>query len=179
MCWWIIGLLFFLMMARFSEMFLVLRAKDLGATDFNAVRVMLMFEGVYALTSYPAGFFADRFSRLTLMRIGIVMLLLGDALMLITDQIEFLWVGVAFGGLHLGLTQGIARAMIAQYTPEHLRGTAFSVSYMAIGVSALIANVVAGYSSEMVGANGPFLGGFCFAIMALVWSFIGSREKVL
>ncbi len=50
-------------LARFSEAFLILRARDFGLPDSYALVVLIVMNVVYALTAYPAGRLADRMSR--------------------------------------------------------------------------------------------------------------------
>ncbi|MCP6135414.1 MFS transporter, partial [Klebsiella pneumoniae] len=65
------------------------------------------------------------------------------------------WAGLALGvvawGLHLGFTQGIFAALIADSAPARLRGTAFGVFHLLTGAALLVASVVAGLLWDGVG----------------------------
>ncbi len=52
--------------------------------------------------------------------------------------------GVALWGVHMGVTQGLLSALVADAAPERLRGTAFGVFNLVTGVTVLAASVLAG-----------------------------------
>ena len=53
-------------------------------------------------------------------------------------------VGVALWGLHMGFTQGVLAALVADTAPADLRGTAFGVFNLVSGIALLVASIVAG-----------------------------------
>ena len=68
-------------------------------------------------------------------------------------------VGAGLWGLHMGLTQGLFSAMIADAAPPELRGTAFGLFHLGTGVAVLIASVLAGLLWENFGSPATFLCG--------------------
>lgn len=166
---WFMTMFAILMVARFSETFLVLHAKSMGASEALAPIAVLLFELVHAFSAYPVGKWADRMDRLVLMRIGIIILVLADTIMSLTGLNGF-WCGLTLAGLHLGITQGLISALIAQYTPPHLRGTAFALYYLVVGFAIFASNALAGYMCQTYGSNGPFIGGGVFASAALLFT---------
>ncbi|RII76324.1 MFS transporter, partial [Pseudomonas monteilii] len=71
--------------------------------------------------------------------------------------------GVAAWGLHLGFSQGVFAAMIADSAPANLRGTAFGLFNLLTGVALLAASVVAGLLWDGAGFQATFLVGAGFA----------------
>ncbi|MNN33262.1 hypothetical protein D3C81_1470150 [compost metagenome] len=71
-------------------------------------------------------------------------------------------------GLHLGFTQGVFAALIADSAPANLRGTAFGLFHLLTGVALLAASVVAGLLWDGVGFQATFLLGAAFAGATLV-----------
>ena len=65
-------------LARFSEAFLILRARDFGLPDEYAPAVLILMNVTYALTAYPAGKLADRMSHRTLLIAGLAVLIAAD-----------------------------------------------------------------------------------------------------
>ena len=76
-------------------------------------------------------------------------------------------IGVALWGLHMGLTQGLLSALVADTAPAELRGTAFGMFNLVSGVAMLAASIVAGALWDMIGPNGTFLAGALFTAVAL------------
>ena len=85
--------------------------------------------------------------------------------------------GVALWGLHMGLTQGIFAALVADAAPERLRGTAFGVFNLASGVVLLGASVVAGELWTLHGAGATFYAGAAFALVAALGLLVVMRKR--
>jgi len=75
--------------------------------------------------------------------------------------------GVALWGLHMGLTQGLFAALVADTAPARLRGTAFGIFNLAGGAAMLVASVLAGWLWARYGAPATFYAGALFTVVAL------------
>jgi MFS family permease len=159
-----------LTLARFSEAFLILRAENLGVGLAYAPLVLVGMSLMYTLTAYPAGVLADRMSRRTLLALGIAALVAADVALALASGPGALIAGVALWGLHMGLTQGLLSAMVAETAPETLRGTAFGVFNLASGVAMLAASAIAGALWHFVGPAATFWTGAALAAAAGVLS---------
>jgi MFS family permease len=71
-------------------------------------------------------------------------------------------------GLHMGCTQGVLAAMIAEVTPLELKGTAFGLFNLASGLFLLLASVIAGGLWEAYGPSTTFGLGAVISLSALV-----------
>lgn len=171
--WWIVAIGAIFTLARFSEAFLVLRARQRGLPDSLAPMVLVTMNAIYALSAYPAGVLADRLDRRHLMAAGLTALIASDLTLASAHGLAAVAVGVALWGLHMGLTQGVFAAMIAAASPANLRGSAFGFFNLAGGVAMLLASALAGFLWDKVGPATTFYAGACFAVAAL--SFIMTR----
>jgi len=149
--------------ARFSEAFLILRAENVGVPLAYAPLVLGGMSAVYALTAYPVGVLADRMSRTTLLTIGIAFLVASDIVLALAGGVATLAIGVTLWGLHMGLTQGLLSAMVAETAPADLRGTAFGVFSLASGIAMLVASALAGALWQFVGPAATFWAGAALA----------------
>jgi len=167
-----------LTLARFSEAFLILRSQDLGLEVALAPLVLVGMNVVYAGTAYPVGKLADRMSPNTLLFIGTGVLIAADVALALASNLTLFAVGVALWGLHMGFTQGVLSAMVAQASPAALRGTAFGVFNLASGIAMLAASALAGGLWQFVGPAATFWAGALLAgISALAaWSTLKSRR---
>ncbi len=77
-------------------------------------------------------------------------------------------IGVALWGLHMGLTQGLLSALVADTAPAELRGTAFGMFNLVSGVALLAASIIAGALWDMIGPSGTFFAGALITAVALV-----------
>ena len=155
-------------LARFSEAFLILRAKDRGLSDALSPLVFIAMNVVYAVSVYPVGVLADRVDRRGLMAAGLAVLVAADAVLARAPGLAGVAAGVALWGLHMGLTQGVLSAMVADAAPPDLRGSAFGFFNLASGVAMLAASVLAGLLWEKAGPAATFEAGAVFALASLV-----------
>ncbi|WP_409268879.1 MFS transporter [Pseudomonas sp. KCJK9044] len=166
--WRLIILATLFTLARFSEAFLLLRAQDMGLAAQWAPAVLVLLALAYSISAYPAGTLSDRRGRRVVLMLGLALLLIADLLLALCPG----WIGLALGvvawGLHLGFTQGIFSALIADSTPARLRGTAFGLFHLLTGAALLGASVVAGLLWDGAGFRATFLVGAAFAGATLV-----------
>jgi MFS family permease len=165
--WLVIAVATVFALARFSEAFLVLRALATGLPAMLVPGVMVVMSLVYALAAYPAGVLSDKGSRLRVLAVGLVLLVAADVVLAVAPGIPAVAAGVALWGLHMGFTQGLLSALVADTSPPELRGTAFGMFNLLTGIASLAASVIAGALWDEAGPEGTFLGGAAFAVMTL------------
>jgi MFS family permease len=170
-----VGVVFTL--ARFSEAFLILRARDVGLPMALAPAVMVVMNLVYALASAPAGRLSDRVDRRALLAAGLVSLIVADLVLARLANLAGLALGAGLWGLHMGLTQGVLAALVADAAPADLRGTAFGVFNLASGLALLAASVIAGALWSAHGPQATFEIGAAFAALALAGLALVIRRR--
>src|SRR5262245_35264014 len=121
--WRIVGIASLLTLARFSEAFLILKGQATGLPIASVPVILIGMNIIYSLAAYPAGRLSDRIDRTAVLKAGIALLIAADAVLALADNDWTLGIGVALWGLHMGFTQGLFAAMIADATPPELRGT--------------------------------------------------------
>ena len=94
-------------------------------------------------------------------------MIVADLVLALDGGVGTVMTGVALWGLHMGLTQGLLSALIADTAPEELRGTAFGMFNLVSGVAMLAASVIAGALWDVAGPAGTFLAGAAFTGVAL------------
>ena len=165
--WMVVGVGSIFTLARFSEAFLLLRAESVGMSASMIPLVLVVMNVFYSLTAYPAGRLSDRLGRTGLMTAGLMALIASDLTFSFAETSLQVASGTALWGLHMGLTQGLLAAMVADTASQNLRGTAFGIFSMACGFSILVACLIAGWLWDLFGAASTFLAGAVFAAMAL------------
>ncbi|HGY9625084.1 TPA: MFS transporter [Pseudomonas putida] len=154
-------------LARFSEAFLLLRGQAMGLPALWAPAVLVLMSLAYSLSAYPAGALSDRVGRRAMLMIGLGLLMAADLALAWAPGWLGLGLGVVLWGLHMGFTQGIFSALIADSAPADLRGTAFGMFNLLSGVALLVASVVAGLLWDAAGYQATFLLGALFAAATL------------
>lgn len=166
--WWVVGIGAVFTLARFSEAFLVLRAQQLGFSATWVPVVMVVMAGFYMLSAYPVGKWSDRISRTALLSAGLLLLILADLVLAYAESVTMVLLGVALWGLHMGFSQGLLAALIADTTPANLKGTAFGLFNLVSGIALLLASVIAGWLWQTYGAAVTFYFGAAFSTVALL-----------
>lgn len=166
--WWTVLVGGVLALARFSEAFLILRAEDVGLSLTLVPMVLVVMNVAYAAVSYPAGRLSDRIGRHSLLVSGFVVLIIADLVLATATNLWGVMVGVMFWGLHMGLTHGVLTALVADTSPERLRGTAFGVFNVIRGIGLLMASIIAGGLWDWYGAPVTFYSSAVFAAIAVL-----------
>jgi len=162
-------------LARFSEAFLVLRGQQVGIPVALVPLVMVAMNVIYAAAAYPFGKLSDRMSHSRLLAFGLVVLIAADVVLAASHHWSGVLLGVGLWGIHMGMTQGLLAAMVANTAPADLRGTAYGIFNLASGVALLVASGIAGLLWDQLGAAATFYAGaaFCVATLAaLTWQEI-------
>jgi MFS family permease len=154
-------------MARFSEAFLVLRAQDVGIAIVYAPAVMVVMNVAYALVATPAGAWSDRTDRRRILALSLVPLLVADLALALWPSVIGLVVGVVLWGVHMGMSQGLLAALVADTVPAAQRGTAFGVFNLISGGVMFLASFLAGVLWATAGPQATFLAGGGFALASL------------
>lgn len=166
--WWVVVIAAVFTLARFSEAFLVLRAQSLDLPLVFIPIVLVIMSLAYSLSAYPVGILSDRMDKITLLIVGLLLLLAADIVLAYAQGMIGLAVGVVLWGLHMGFTQGLLAALIAETAPPELRGTAFGMFNLITGVALLFASILAGALWDWTGPQGTFLAGAGFTLLTLI-----------
>ena len=150
-----------------SDMFLVLRAQNLGIKPVFAPLLGLVFNVTYTLGSWPAGKLSDYAAShadggVLRSRYGIA----GAGLMIFAGVYwvfamepsrAAIFAAMACYGLYYALTQPVLRAVVVDTVPRELRGGAFGIFYFVTSVMALVASAATGALWKLFGARVPFM----------------------
>ena len=165
--WIVVGIGLVFALGRFSEAFLVLRAREVGLPLALVPVVMIVMNLVYAAVATPAGGLSDRVDRRLVLAAGLAALIAADLVLANFGSIAGALVGAGLWGLHMGLTQGSFAALVADTAPRSLRGTAFGLFNLASGVALFLASLLAGGLWDRLGSAATFLCGAAFSALAL------------
>lgn len=161
-----------------SDVFLLLRARDLGMSTTLVVLAYVVYNFVYMLGAYPIGILSDRIGRRGVFVAGLAAFAatyLGFAL---TTGATMVWPLFALYGLYMAATDGIGKALITDIAPVERRASAIGLHGMITGLGTLVASVLAGQLWDHVGPAAPFLlgaGSAALAMLLLLAARSGSR----
>lgn len=163
-----LALSFLFTLGNSSDAFLILKAQSIGFTLSQIFLLLAVLNLTATLTGYPLSNLSDRVGRKRLLVIGwfvyaFVYFIFGRTF----DQV--LLVGaVLFYGLYYGLTQGEAKAFVADVVPSARRGTAFGIYNMVVGITLLPASLIAGYLWQTFAPATAFYFGSTMAMVSAI-----------
>ena len=170
--WLVVALGSVFNLARFSEAFLLLRAASVGLPPSMIPVMLMVMNAVYSLSAYPLGRLSDRIGRKGFLTAGLAVLIVSNLVLAFAITGYHVATGVALWGLHMGLTQGLLAAMVADKAPHHLFGTAFGIFHLASGAALLAASLIAGGLWAQFGASATFFTGASIAAAVLIGNLI-------
>jgi len=175
--WFVVAFGSIFTLARFSEAFILLRAQGVGVNVSLIPFVLVLMNMVYTLSAYPVGILSDRLGRMGLLAAGCLVLVASDAVFALASSYALVAVGAALWGLHMGLTQGVFSALVADTSPPNIRGSAFGIFSLASGIAMLAASMLAGWLWDVAGPPATFWAGAAFALAGLT-GFLLRRKHI-
>jgi len=129
-----------------SNMFLLMRAQELGVTQAHIPLLWAAVSAVATLFSTPLSALSDKYGRIGMLTCGylaygFVYLSLG----FIQTDGGALFVLFALYGLFMAATEGVEKALVADIAPKETRGMAFGWFNLVCGVMLLPASLIFGW----------------------------------
>jgi len=152
----VIGLLFFTVLNS-SDVFLLLKMKQIGISDTGTIGVYIFYNLIYAVFAFPLGILADKIG---LKRVYILGLLLFSTVylgMAKTDSLVVCFILFFIYGIYGATTESIGKAWISHLVPKEESGSAIGTfsSFQSLGT--MIASSIAGLIWYKFGANTMFV----------------------
>jgi MFS family permease len=177
--WWLVLVAALFTLARFSEAFLILKAAEGGLRFAYVPAVLVVMNVAYALSAYPAGWLSDRMNRWGVFAVGAALLVVADVVLAFGSSLAAIGLGIVLWGLHMGFTQGLLAALVADSARAEQRGSAFGVFNLVTGLALLTASVLAGVLWDRGGSELTFLAGAALAAIAAIVAFaLHSLRKI-
>jgi MFS family permease len=167
-----LGVMVVFTLGNSSDSFIILLGQERGLSLLQIMGMLLTFNAVYTLLAGPAGMLSDRLGRKVLILAGWVfygLIYLGLAFSTTGAQV---WLLFGLYGIYYAMTEGAAKAFVADLVPQEQRGTAYGMFNAAIGLTALPASVIAGVLWQGIGEwpgfgpSAPFIFGAMMALLA-------------
>lgn len=160
-----------------SDVFLILRAKDLGLSAFSAVLAYVIYNLVYSALSMPAGSLSDRIGRRRVIAAGFVVFSLVYLGFALAGGSAAVWPLFAVYGLYMAMTEGIGKAFAADMAPPQALGTALGTYNTVTGLLTFFSSLIAGLLWDAIGARAPFLFGALSGLVATAVLLLAIRDR--
>jgi MFS family permease len=155
-----------------SDVFLILRARQLGFSATAVVLVYTLYNIVYTVTSAPLGQLSDRIGRRVVLVGGMVVFAAVYTGFSAATRSWHVVALFAVYGVYIAATDGVGKAFAVDLVPRDLRATALGLLGTLTGVATLAASAAAGLLWDAVGPWAPFAFGAAGAMLsAAVFAF--------
>ncbi len=164
----VIGLLL-LALFNSSDVFLLLRTKEITGNDNHVIGAYIFYNLVYASSSFPMGILADKLGISKIFTIGILLFAIVYGGFAIASETWMIYALFFLYGIYAGATEGIAKAWIANLAHESKTATAIGFYTSFESVCALCASIVAGFVWTKFGAAPTFGLTAAIAVFVLIY----------
>ena len=146
-----------------SNSFLILRTTDIGASLEATILIYAAFNLVAAIVSYPAGSLSDLWGRKAVLLLSFVIFLVAYLGFALIQNVVVIAVLFIFYGSYQGIFRAVGKAFATDFVPEHLRASGVGWYNTTVGVTGLVASIVAGLLWDHINHSAVFLYGALFA----------------
>jgi MFS family permease len=160
-----------------SDMFLVMRAQNVGIRVALAPLLGLVFNITYTLGSWPAGWFSDHFSRRWIAAAGYLIFAAVYFVFGRAPSTLAIWITMAVYGIYYALTQPVLKALVVESVGQDVRGRALGVYAFVTSVATLAASLITGQLWKYYGASVPFYVSAGFALVSAALLLISPRSR--
>jgi MFS family permease len=151
-----------------SDVFLILRATDIGISVTTVPLLYLFFNLLYSLTSMPAGIVSDIAGRRRVIITGFLLFAFIYSGFALSSEVWHIWILFLLYGVFMGLTEGIQRAYLGSIIPEGLIATGYGIHSTLTGIALLPASIIGGYLWDRFGPQATFYYGSFTAFTSTV-----------
>ncbi|MFH0734968.1 MAG: MFS transporter [bacterium] len=144
-------------LANSSDVFLILKSKDIAKSDVIAIMGYVFYNFIYAALSYPVGMIADRYGKKKVFISGLFIFSIVYMGFALGSSFAMMWVLFALYGLYAAASEGVTKAWVSDLIPGELRGTAIGLITMCISLAAMFGSVLTGVLWDSFGSQIPFV----------------------
>jgi len=172
---------FLLVLALFSignssDIFLILRVKEIGLGISSVIFVYALYNFTYAAFSIPAGRISDKIGSRKVFTFGMLIYALIYFAFALNKHSSFVWLLFAVYGLYIAATDGVSKALVGTLIDKREAGTAYGLMQTVMSICTLLASVIGGFLWSIVRPEATFI---FSAICALAASVLFISQKKL
>jgi MFS family permease len=151
-----------------SNAFLILEIREKGLSLYHTIFVYAFYNLVAALISYPAGSLSDKFGRKPLLLISFIIFFITYLGFAFSYDIFLTGSLFVFYGFFQGIFRASGKSYAADFVPKHLRASGIGWYSTVVGLSGLIASIIAGGLWDKVSHTSVFVYGAVLSLAGII-----------
>jgi len=155
-----------------SNSFVILQTKSIGASLQTTILIYAAFNLVAALISYPAGALSDRLGRRNILLLSFLIFLAAYLGFALTRNLLLIAGLFVLYGLYQGIFRAVGKALASDFVPDQLRASSVGWYSTTVGLTGLVASLVAGLLWDRVGHAAVFFYGAASAVVGAIASLV-------
>ena len=165
-------------LGAFNYSFILLKVSDLGIGKDVIPLIYAIINISHTAIGIPTGVLADRIGKEKVLTIGYAVFVVSCCLMIIfsgqgsgkggADNFLYASILAAIFGIYVGISETLQRAVIPKYISSELRGTAYGMYNVVVGVGFFVSNIVFGYLWDNFSLLISVLYSISFAFAAII-----------
>lgn len=174
--WKYLGVIGLFGLGNISSSFMILQTRNIGVPLIFTILIYALFNLVAAFTSYPAGTLSDKLGRKKVLFASFVIFLIALLGFAMTKNVWVIAALFALYGIYQGIFRSVGNAYAADFVPAELRASGIGWFNTTVGLSALVASIVAGQLYDRVSHTSVFI--FASIFVALGTLFLLTLKKM-
>ena len=161
-----------------SDVFLILKSRDIAKSDTIAIFGYVFYNFIYALSSFPAGLIADKIGKKNVFIVGLFVFSIVYLGFGLNESMIIVWPLFAIYGIYTASTEGITKAWVSDLIEDKYRGSGIGLLTSLSSLAVMLGSVLTGLLWDQFGSQVPFLisSGVSFVI-AIILFFINENKE--
>lgn len=160
-----------------SDVFLILKSKDISNSGSLAIFGYVFYNLVYAAASYPLGGLSDKYGKRKVFSLGLIIFSAVYFGFAFVPDINIIWILFAFYGIYAASTEGVSKAWISDLIPSEQRGSAIGLLTMLSSFSVMLGSFFTGILWDNFGSAIPFFISATVSLLIALAIFTSSSLK--
>lgn len=148
-----------------SNAFLILQTKDVGVSLQTTILIYAFYNLVAALSSYPSGFLSDLWGRKNILLFSFLIFIMTYLGFAFSKNVLILGLLFILYGVYQGIFRSVGKALATDLVSVEVRASGVGWYSTTIGLSTLIASIVAGQLWDKASHPAVFIYGAIFATL--------------
>ncbi len=151
-----------------SNSFLILQTKNLGVPLGITIFIYAFYNLVATLISYPSGSLSDKVGRKPLLMMSFFIFLISYLGFALTKNLFIIATLFIFYGMYHGIFRSVGKSFAIDFVPQELQASAVGWYSTTVGLTTLVASVVAGQLWDNISHSSVFIFGAFFSLIGIL-----------